>query len=182
MLLIETIRASGLDAGLSAALEWWRKPTEVYDPAKIVLDLALTLALGGDCLADIALLRAEPGVYGRVASDPMMSRSVDVLATDAASALTAIGTAHATAWARLWRLAGDQAPDHGCNAERPLIGDVDATLSGRTQRKNFLADVQKGVRVSIRCVPSSTTAPPGRGAVADGVVARRTPPLITSRS
>jgi hypothetical protein len=27
--------------------------------------LAVTLALGGDCLADIALLRAEPDVYGR---------------------------------------------------------------------------------------------------------------------
>jgi len=35
-----------------------------------VLDLALTLALGGDCLADVALLRAEAGLYGLVASDP----------------------------------------------------------------------------------------------------------------
>ena len=74
VLLTETIRASGLGAELSAALGRWRKPTAVHDPAKIVLDLALTLALGGDCLADIALLRAEPGVYGRVASDPTVSR------------------------------------------------------------------------------------------------------------
>ena len=29
-----------------------------------------------------------------------------------------------------WRLAGDQAPDHGCDAEQPLILDVDATLVG----------------------------------------------------
>lgn len=27
------------------------------------------MALGGDCLADIALLRSEPGLYGPVASD-----------------------------------------------------------------------------------------------------------------
>jgi hypothetical protein len=42
----------------------------VHDPAKVLLDLGVTLALGGDCLADIAVMRAEPGVYGRVASDP----------------------------------------------------------------------------------------------------------------
>ena len=78
VLLTETIRTSGLGLELSAALGRWRKPTAVHDPAKVVLDLALTLALGGDCLADIALLRAEPGVYGRVASDPTVSRTIDV--------------------------------------------------------------------------------------------------------
>jgi hypothetical protein len=41
----------------------------VHDPAKILLDLAVTLAVGGDCLADIGLLRAEPDVCGSVASD-----------------------------------------------------------------------------------------------------------------
>ena len=47
----------------------------IHDPAKVVCDLAITLALGGDCLADVALLRAEPDVYGQVASDPTMSRT-----------------------------------------------------------------------------------------------------------
>jgi hypothetical protein len=28
------------------------------------------LALGWDCMADVNLLRAEPGMFGRVASDP----------------------------------------------------------------------------------------------------------------
>jgi len=46
----------------------------VHDPAKVVLDLAVVLALGGDCLADVAVLRAEPGVYGAIASDPTVSR------------------------------------------------------------------------------------------------------------
>lgn len=87
VLLTDTIRVSGLGAGLSAGLSRWRKPTAVHDPAKIVLDLAVSLALGGDCLADVAVLRAEPGIYGRVASDPTVSRTVDVLAADAAAAL-----------------------------------------------------------------------------------------------
>jgi Transposase DDE domain group 1 len=80
VLLTDTVAAAGLDVALSAALSPWRRPLAVHDPGKVVLDLALTLALGGDCLADVALLRAEPGVYGLVASDPTVSRTVDALA------------------------------------------------------------------------------------------------------
>jgi hypothetical protein len=120
---------------LSAALAGWRTPTAVHDPAKVVLDLAVTLALGGDCLADVALLRAEPGVYGRVASDPTVSRTIDVLAADAVAALAAIDSARAAARATVWALAGDQAPDHGIDAEQPLIIDVDATLVGSHSEK-----------------------------------------------
>jgi hypothetical protein len=60
------------------------------DPAKIVLDLAVTLAVGGDCLADIAVLRAEPGLFGLVALDPAVSRTIDRLAEDRVAALRAI--------------------------------------------------------------------------------------------
>ena len=68
--LLEAVTVSGLDRLLSVGLEPWRAPRAVHDPANVLLDLAVTLALGGDCLADVAVLRAEPGVYGRVASDP----------------------------------------------------------------------------------------------------------------
>ena len=100
-----------------------------------MLDLAVTLALGGDCLADVALLRAEPGVYGRVASDPTVSRTIDVLAADADAALKAIDTARAAARARVWTLAGEQAPDAVIDARQPLIIDVDATLVGSHSEK-----------------------------------------------
>jgi hypothetical protein len=33
----------------------------------------VALALGGDCLADVAVLQAEPAVFGLVASDPTVS-------------------------------------------------------------------------------------------------------------
>lgn len=126
--LVETIRAAGMDAVMSQALSPWRKPLAVHDPAKVVLDLAVTLALGGDCLADIALLRAEPGVYGAVASDPTVSRTIDALAADAPRALAAINTARAQARARVWSLAGNHAPDHAADARTPLVIDLDATL------------------------------------------------------
>jgi hypothetical protein len=128
LLLTETIRAVGLDRKLFAALGPWRLPNAVHDPAKVVLDLAVTLALGGDCLADIAVVRAEPGVYGPVASDPTVSRAIDRLAADAPRALAAISTARAAARARAWELAGERAPDCGIDAGAPLVIDVDATL------------------------------------------------------
>src|SRR6185436_5437835 len=100
VLLVETIRTSGIDAEMSAALRRWRKPLAVHDPGKIVLDLAMSMAVGGDCLADVNLLRAEAAVYGSVASDPTVSRLVDALADDGAHALAAIETARAAARAR----------------------------------------------------------------------------------
>jgi hypothetical protein len=61
VLLTDTVATAGLDAALAAALSPWRKPLAIHDPGKVVLDLALTLALGGDCLAEVALLRADRG-------------------------------------------------------------------------------------------------------------------------
>ncbi|MCW2666863.1 MAG: transposase [Frankiales bacterium] len=126
--LVETVRAAGLDQALSQALEPWRKPTAVHDPAKVMIDLAVSLALGGDCLADVAVLREQPGVYGPVASDPTVSRTIDALAADAPRALAAINRARAAGRARVWELAGEHAPDHDADAKMPLIVDVDATL------------------------------------------------------
>jgi hypothetical protein len=60
---METLRVSGLDQGLSRALSRWRRPRAVHDPRKIITDLAVVLALGGDCLADVAVLWDSPGVF-----------------------------------------------------------------------------------------------------------------------
>lgn len=128
VLLADTARTLGLDRELSAAFGPWRRPMAVHDPGKIVLDLAITLAIGGDCLADIAQLRAEPSVFGHVASDPTVSRLITTLAGDASRALVAINTARAAVRARAWKMAGADAPDHACDADNPVIVDLDATL------------------------------------------------------
>lgn len=52
-----------------------RKPLAVHDPGKIVLDLAVAVALG---------------VFGLVASDPTVSRLITALAEDPRKAVTAI--------------------------------------------------------------------------------------------
>jgi hypothetical protein len=128
VLLTRTAMTVELDAALSTALAPWRKPFARHDPGKIVLDLAISLAVGGDCLADVAQLRAHPQVFGPVASDPTVSRCIDTLATDSAAALAVIHAARATVRARAWALAGGHAPDHGSGAAAPLVIDVDATL------------------------------------------------------
>jgi hypothetical protein len=128
VLLLRTAEAVGLDAALSQAVGPWRRPLARHDPGKILLDLAVSLAVGGDCLADLAQLRGAPEVFGPVASDPTVSRLIDTLAADAPVALAAIASARATARARAWSLAGEHAPDHDASAASPLVIDVDATL------------------------------------------------------
>jgi hypothetical protein len=145
LVLTETIAVVGLDRALSESLARWRLPLAIHDPGKVIADLAVTLALGGDCLADIALVRAEPGVYGLVASDPTVSRTITRLAADAPAALAAIAAARATARARAWRLAGERAPDHGIDRNRPLIIDVDATLvTAHSEKEGAAATFKRG--------------------------------------
>ena len=111
VLLLETVRKTGLDQAISAALAPWRKPRAVHDPGKILLDVALAVALGGDCLADVAMLRCEPAVFGPVASDPTVSRLIDTLAASGERALQAIRSARSEVRRRVWSLAGENAPN-----------------------------------------------------------------------
>jgi len=103
-LLLDTARVSGLAVGLSTALRTWRRPRAVHDPGKVLLDLAVAVALGGDCLADVALVRSQPGLFGAVASDPTVSRLIAELATDVDVAVPALRAARAAARARVWGL------------------------------------------------------------------------------
>jgi hypothetical protein len=110
VLLWETMRVTGLGRGLSAGLARWRAPRAARDPGKIIADLAAAVALGGDCLADIAVLREQPGLAGPVASDPVVSRLVSALAADLPRSLRVIRGARAAARERAWALAGTTHP------------------------------------------------------------------------
>ena len=139
VLLAATAGRVGLDRELSAALRPWMRPLAVHDPGKVLLDLAISVAIGGDCLADIAQVRSEAAVFGTVASDPTVSRLIDTLASNAPAALAAINTARATVRARAWGLAGTDAPDHTMSVKAPLIVDLDATLITAHSEKELAA-------------------------------------------
>ena len=161
VLLTSTVKAAGLDVGLSAALAPWRPAGATHDPAKVLLDLALTLALGGDTCSDLAVVRAEPAVFGPVASDPTLSRTIARLAADVDRVLPAIDRARAAARARVWAAARTGAPDHGTDARQPLVVDVDATLVTSHSEKEQAKPRTRRASGSTRCARSSTTARPG---------------------
>ncbi|WP_202976064.1 transposase [Rothia uropygialis] len=141
MLLTETIRATGLDQSLSVALALWRRPLAQHDPGKILLDLALTLAMGG-----IGGHRAEPDVYGPVASDPTISRLLALLASDVDAAERALHTARHRAREAAWARAGKHAPDHRFTGKKVLI-----RIDGAGATKKTLEElVKRRVLYSVR--------------------------------
>jgi hypothetical protein len=163
LLLAEAARVTGLGEGLAGALARWRAPRAVHDPGKILTDLAIALAVGGDCLADVAVLRAQPELAGPVASDPVISRLVAALAAEGPRALRAIRKARAAARERAWALAGERAP----GADGGLVPvDIDATIVLAHSEKEKAAPTWKKTYGPSCCAPGT----PGR-----------TPRLSTSR-
>jgi Transposase DDE domain group 1 len=106
----------GLTRSLSQAVGGVRKRRSRHDPGRTLRDLAVMLADGGDCLADLRALRDQPTLFGDVASDATAWRALASLDSER---VAAVRRARATARARVWELAG--APER-------VILDLDATL------------------------------------------------------
>src|SRR3954447_6584035 len=132
-MLLATARVSGLAKALSDGLVPWRTTRSVHDPGKTVLDLAVAIALGGDCLADIGVIRAQPELFGPVASDPTVSRLVEALAEQPAEAIAAIRAARAHARHRVWSHRSLFAVDAAGDPQ--VVVDLDATLIGAHSEK-----------------------------------------------
>ena len=135
MLSVETVRVSGIDRGLTRALSRWRGGRAVHEPGKVFLDVAHAVALGGDCLADVAAVRAQPVLFGPVASDPTVSRLFATLAADADAAVAAIRAARAAARARV----GARRRPVGGRPGGQVIIDIDATLVAAHSDKELAA-------------------------------------------
>jgi hypothetical protein len=128
LLLNETSRVTGLGRGLSRALARWRPARASHDPGKVLLDVATAVALGGDCLADVAAVRSQPEVFGPVASDPTVSRVFTALATDVDEAVAVIRQVRAKARAAVWTRRRPLAGSPGSRDGGQVILDIDATL------------------------------------------------------
>ncbi len=84
--------------------------------------------MGGDCLADLGAVRAQPELFGHVASDPTVSRLFTTLAADVDAAVAAIRGAHARARTAVWARRRPLAGIPGTRAGGQAIIDIDATL------------------------------------------------------
>ena len=127
----EMIRVAGLRPALSTALGPWQSARARHDPGKVLLDVAIAVALGGDCLADVAAVRAQRDLFGVVASDPTVSRLFAALAADAASAdaaVAALRSARGMARDRIWSRCRPLAATPGTRDGGQVIVDIDATV------------------------------------------------------
>src|SRR4051794_16448551 len=100
---------------------------------RVVRDLVVMLADGGDCLADLRAVRDQQSLFGPVASDATAFRVIDRIATDPAL-LDALRVARAQAREHAWKA--------GARPERIVI-DVDATLITAHSEKDGAAGTFK---------------------------------------
>jgi hypothetical protein len=69
-LLADVAEATGLSSACSDALAGLRRRRRgIHDPGRIVVDLAVMLADGGQAISDLAVLRDQTALFGPVASD-----------------------------------------------------------------------------------------------------------------
>jgi hypothetical protein len=83
------LRVTGLGTGLSVGLARWRPGRAVHDPGKIIADLVMALALGGDCLA----VFADHGPAGSGEPLTVMLRARNAGSNTAADHIEATGLA-----------------------------------------------------------------------------------------
>ena len=106
----------GLSSAYSVAMPWPGEWAPVHDRGRLLAQVAVMLAAGGRCVADVAALRDQPALFGQVVSDPTIWRSFDAIDGDVLDALRAArADAHAAVWARRRR-------------RGPVLLDVDASL------------------------------------------------------
>jgi hypothetical protein len=129
-LLAEAADRLGLTAALSTAVGGCRSWL-LHDPGKVVRDLVVTLADGGDALRHMAVLRGQPELFGEVASPATVNRTIVALAEDE---LVVEQLAHARLAARTTAWHAGAAPPVVAAAacgevpDEPLCLDFDATL------------------------------------------------------
>lgn len=130
-LAAEVADTIGLTGHLSAACSSSRSWT-VHDPGKVLRDLVLTLADGGDALRHMAVLDGQPELFGEVASPATACRTVVAVADDE-QARAGIVAARKAARSFVWATGGAPpvvaaAVETGQRPDEPLAIDLDATI------------------------------------------------------
>jgi Transposase DDE domain group 1 len=132
-LLAQVADKVGLTKGLSLRLAVLKQRRRGHDPGRVIRDLAVMLADGGECVSDLGAVRDQQALFGPVASDSTAFRVIDRVASE--GLLGELRGAHARARERFWEL--DGAPER-------LTIDVDATLITAHSEKEEAAGNYKG--------------------------------------
>jgi Transposase DDE domain group 1 len=145
-LLADVADACGVSAALSDALGGMRKRRSGHDPGRVLTDVAVMLADGGEAISDLAVLRDQSDMFGPVASTATAWRVLDAVDD---TTLADIRDARTSARERAWLLreeAGRGLPTStaGGRSWPGLVLDVDATLVDCHSEKESAAPTFKG--------------------------------------
>jgi hypothetical protein len=130
-LLADLADRTTLTSELAEALAQLGRPRTVHDPGRVLVDLAVAVADGAECISDIAVLGDQRELFGSVASDSTVWRLLDQLEE---SELAAIAAARAAArevvWAQRAEVTAAAVPAAtAAGADLPgLVIDLDASI------------------------------------------------------
>ena len=133
-LLRELTISTGLGTGWSTALLDTYESMPAHLPGRVLADLAVTIADGGDALAHLETLRHQHKLFGAVASDATASRVLDRIDDDHLARLQAV---RAQARERAW------AAGAGPGLTDGLVIDIDATITLSHSEKDNAAKTWK---------------------------------------
>lgn len=100
----------------------------VHRPGKMIADLSLMLAAGGEQVSDTDQLRTVQGLFGPVASDPTFSRFFARISKHPGAFDYAFATMQREVRTKLWAAAGQRNPAARASRMNPLTVDIDASL------------------------------------------------------
>jgi hypothetical protein len=116
----------GLTGAVSTALAR-RSFTPVHDRGRVLVDVAVLLADGGEAIADIDVLRDQGEVFGAVASAPTVWRALDELTPARRRRIeTARARVRRHVWSQFDALPASRVADRDLGDT--VVLDVDATL------------------------------------------------------
>lgn len=109
----------GLGDALSRVIPWRGGGFPVHDRGKVLVQMALTLAGGGESCLDVEHLRIGDDLFGSVPSDTTVARTFHEIAPETRAA---IAKATAGVRAEVWRRSSATA------GVSPVVLDIDASL------------------------------------------------------
>jgi len=144
-LLADLADRSSLTVQLSDALDGLRRPRARHDPGRVLTDLAVAVADGGECISDIAVLGDQSALFGPVASDSTVWRLLDQLdGTQLAAVAQARAAAREVVWAQrgeatgaafpLARAAGRNLPGCPLQSNAAKVGVLTCGSQSRSDR------------------------------------------------
>src|SRR5450759_4663245 len=124
-----------LTAVLSSRLAAIKQLRRGHDPGRVIRDLAVMVADGGECVSDLGAVRDQEALFGAVASDSTAFRVIARIAAEP-GLVDVLRAAHARARERFWERHG--APER-------LTIDVDATLiTAHSEKEQAAGNYKRG--------------------------------------